>query len=206
MKKLMIVLSALLFLLAGCANLRPAAPSSLQPTAQTWQQRSAQLTRLNNWTILGAISIHQPQRTTIAHLQWQQHQRNYDIHLTGPFSVGGVHITGGIGYVTLAGVQKGAVEVASSPEALVRQQLGVELPISNMYYWVRGLPAPGVTAKQTLDNQNRLALLQQQNWTIRYQAYQTVNGIDLPSTIIMTNEDLSVKLVIKQWIIGADSR
>ena len=68
-----------------------------------------------------------------------------------------------------------------------------------MVYWVRGIPVPGGKATTQLDAQNRLAVLRQQGWEINYLAYTTVDGMDLPSTIQMSNGALQVKMVIKRW-------
>ena len=39
---------------------------------------------------------------------------------------------------------------AASPEQLLAEQWGFHLPVSNMKYWVRGLPVPGIPATTTV--------------------------------------------------------
>lgn len=194
---LIIILGALL---VGCATMQRAQPPSVA-IAKTPQQRTQQLQQLQSWNIKGVLGISQSNRTMLANLAWQQQGRQYNIRITGPLQLGGVQITGVPGRVRLVGGPKG-VQTATSPEALLQQEVGFQLPISNLYYWIRSLPAPRIPARTKFDAQGRLISLQQQGWDIQYQAYQTVNGLDLPSRMLLTNSDLRVKMVIKQWVIS----
>lgn len=204
-KKLLTLI--LITLLSGCASMAPApktqageqltATGQVSP-AETWAQRQSQLSAIHNWTLNSVISLRDAQKVTFANLRWQQSGREYEQNISGPFNIGGARIEGEPGNVTL---WQSAQEkyTATTPEGLVYKATGFSVPISSMVYWVRGIPVPGGKATTQLDAQNRLSVLRQQGWQINYLDYTTVNGMDLPSTIQMSNGPLQMKMVIKQW-------
>lgn len=205
-------------LLTGCASVKPPiaptqpAAASVggttlgtttpgQVKAATWDQHLSEVKQINSWALNGSVSITHSGKTDIASLQWQQQQmNNYNIMLSGPLSIGHVGISSHGGAVTLAQSGKQTV-TANSAEQLMQQQLGWQLPVSSMYYWVRGIPAPGGKPNMSLDSQNHLTQLAQQGWVITYDGYQQVQNVDLPNTVTMSNPRLQVRLVIKRWTL-----
>lgn len=187
-----------LLFLTACATITPAVPAG--ETAMTWQQRHAQLAAIRNWTLTSAFSVREGTQASIVSLTWQQQGSYFNQRIAGPFNLGGVRIYGSPGHVTLVRSANQQV-TASTPEELLQKELNIRLPISNLYYWVRGIPVPGIPASTRFDQYNHLISLQQSGWQVNYVDYTTVNGIDLPKTIQMTNGNLQVKMVIKQWQI-----
>ncbi len=186
--------------LASCATMQPA---SQLPQNQnvTWDSRATSLAKIQSWNLRGMIAIRTPKDSGSATLQWQQQQQNYyHISLFGPLGSHSVEITGRPGNVTLASAD-GKTFHANSPEELLAQQLGWRLPISNLYYWVRGIPVPGAASQKSFDSYHHLTQLTQNGWSIRYLSYTAVNGVDLPSKIFMDNPQLNVKIIINQWQI-----
>ena len=90
---------------------------------------------------------------------------------------------------------------AASPEALLSQQTGYRLPVSNLYYWIRGLPVPNMSAKKRLDSENKLTELNQAGWFIQFLGYQQKGGVEMPDKIFLSNQTMTVKIVIHQWQI-----
>lgn len=188
----------LVIFLSGCTALSPA-PSSTTGSTLSWKARSAALTRIQSWDVRGAVSIQHEDKTDLASLDWhQKHNNYYQFILFGPLGFGQVEIKGEPGTVTLQQSNKPLVS-AKTPELLMQNQLGWHMPVSHLYYWARGLPAPGVPAKKTFDAAQRLVKLQQQGWEIEYLAYQPVNQIDLPQKMQLSTDQLKIRLVIKQW-------
>jgi len=187
----------------GCAPLSksampiPTPASSLVMTAAERQQR---LMDLQNWTLSGAISLTQNKKTILSHLVWQQRGLAYQQLLSGPMNLGGVRIIGRPGTVQLWRSAQQVVS-ASDPESLMQRELGWHLPISNLYYWVRGLAVPHIPAIIERDQTNRTVLLKQQGWIIRYPQYRQFVGLDLPTEILLQGQELQAKMVIKHWRI-----
>lgn len=192
----------LILLLAGCARV-PQSPGAITSGQKlSWQQRQHQLLAINQWQLRGAFSVQTSQNVNMAHMNWQQNQRNYVITLSGPLNLGGARIVGQPGRVTLI-ASANKQYTASSPEELVQQEFGYRLPISNLYYWVRGVPVPKLSAKTQFDSQNHLIALRQEGWQIQYTDYTTASSVDLPTKIILVNPQLRIRMVINSWQIGS---
>lgn len=186
----------LILLLTGCATLK-APPPSANYQKQDWQQRRQALNQITHWNISGAFGIRQPQRNIIATYEWQQQQQSYHIHIFSSLAIYSANITGRPGYVTLSQSQNQHYS-ARSPEQLMQQQLGWRLPISNLYYWMRGLPAPG-RYQANFDAYGHITALDQEGWHIDYENYLTVGHVDLPQRLVISRPGLSVKIVVSQW-------
>lgn len=202
LKRLCLIPIVLSVLLAGCATVprqEPQPPSNLP--ILTWQKHVAQLDEINAWDIQGAVSIRQGARANMANLLWSQKGRqNYNISLFGPLGMGTIKIIGRADIAILLRSNKPGV-TAASPELLMQKQLGWRLPVSNLYYWVRGLPTPNIAASTQLDDRNRLIHLNQAGWAIQYSGYKVVNNVELPTRIDLSNPRLQIRIVIRQWQI-----
>ena len=82
---------------------------------------------------------------------------------------------------------------------MLEEQLGWQLPVSHLVWWVRGLPAPDSKSKLTLDGDSRLASLDQDGWQVQYLSYTEQNGYWLPERLKLHGKDLDVTLVVKDW-------
>jgi outer membrane lipoprotein LolB len=194
MKQILIVILSLL--LAACATL-PASQEA-QNKAISWSARQHQLTQITHWHINGAIAIKIEEHGQTASIDWQQQAlKNYVINLYGPLGMGRVTLTGTPEQVTLFAAGKSYK--AATPEALMQQVLGWQLPVQNLYYWIRGITAPTLAAKIDFDRFHHIQRLQQQGWQVNYQRYTSTDGIDLPSLLSLQHGNLHVKIVISRW-------
>lgn len=196
MRNLLLPLFALL--LAGCAGISPQESMVGPGNAEDWQTHKAQVNRIDGWQISGKIGIRAPQDSGSGTLFWLQRQEYFDIRLSGPLGRGATRLTGRPEAVTLEVAGQGRFE-AKSPEALVESQLGWQLPVSNLLWWIRGLPAPESRSSITLDSAGRLATLEQDGWSVQYLGYAENNGLALPSRIKLEGRNLQITLVIKDW-------
>lgn len=206
-RSLLLVLSVFLFsLLSACSTFGPNASSSSQlvdgsPLGNhfmTRKQHQAQVALIRDWTVQGSIAARSDQKGWNASYNWQQQNDNYTLVLFGPFGIDRTQLSGNPGKVTLTTAAQQQF-TANSPEALIQQQLGWSLPVTNLYYWLRGLPAPHMLSRQSYDINNHVVDLYQQGWHITYLRYIAVNGIDLPDRILLTNAQWQVRLVITKW-------
>ena len=93
----------------------------------------------------------------------------------------------------------GTVHHADSIDKLVRLQLGWEIPVDSLSWWVRGLVAPGDYEDRMIDDKGNLSELIQGGWTIEYGKYDTVEGISLPRKLTAHQADWKLKLAIRDW-------
>ena len=189
---------SLLTLLAGCAGLTSREAVEGQGDPQQWRAHKARVAALDGWQINGKVGIRAPKDSGSGTLFWLQRQEYFDIRLSGPLGRGATRLTGRPDAVSLEVAGQGRFE-ADSPEALVEAQLGWQLPVSHLLWWVRGLPAPDSRSRITLDAESHLAQLEQDGWKVDYQRYTEQNGYALPERIKLYGQNLEVTLVIKDW-------
>lgn len=155
---------------------------------------------VSSWNIRGSMAAKNKSKGWSATMNWvQRGSSTYQIRLMGPLGGGTVLISRSGGVVTLKDGPKTAT--SANAEDLLLKQTGIRLPVSNLYYWVRGLPAPGKVQGEQRDGANHLLMLRQNGYTINFTQYTTVKGIDLPSMIQLNGNGLMIKVRIRSWAI-----
>ena len=136
-------------------------------------------------------------------LRWQQAPNDFTIDFTGPFGQNLLGIAGRAGQVTLSEPGKEPIN-AKTAEELIRRNTGWTIPVAQLTYWVRGLPAP--TAKVTGFTPNAQGLigeLEQLGWKVVYGEYLSVNTaagiLAMPGRITAEFKDMRLTLVIREW-------
>jgi outer membrane lipoprotein LolB len=186
-----------LICLAGCASISPSPLS--QDKSTSFESRTQALTPIQTWNVKGLIAIRTAKNAYSANWNWQQiTYSNYKIELFGPLGAGAVQLIGRRNFVMLH-TSDGKEFTATHPESLLEQQLGWRLPVSYLYYWIRGLPVPAIPAEKHFDAYHHLSLLIQDGWRVDYPRYTPTNGIDLPNKMILTHPDITVKIIINRW-------
>lgn len=191
------VLSALL-VLSGCSSFSAKEQLTGVGQARAWQAHKEQIAPIDAWQISGKLGIRSDQESGSAILFWLQRQDYFDIRLSGPLGQGSTRLSGRQGAVTLDIANRGTFS-ATTAEALMQQQLGWSLPVENLLWWVRGLPAPHSKSRVQLNHNSVLTTLEQDQWLIEYLSYRDENGLQLPERIKLTGAGLNITLVIKQW-------
>lgn len=161
-------------------------------------QSRSPASKLSSWDLSGAMAARYQKKSTTASLSWlQQGAGNYQIRLSGPIGSGTILLKKSGQQVSL---QDGAKRYTSSnAESLLAKHTGLRIPVSALFYWVQGLPAPGSALSSKYDGNHHLLLLKQAGYTIEYTQYTQVQGRDLPTRIQLQGKDISMKVVIKRW-------
>jgi outer membrane lipoprotein LolB len=193
-----LIVFSLIALLAGCSSLTSREALEGQGDSARWQAHKQQVGSLDAWQISGKVGIRAPKDSGSGTLFGLQRQDYYDIRLSGPLGRGAARLTGRPGAILLEVANQGRYK-AASPEALLQQQLGLNLPVSHLLWWIRGLPSPNSKSRLTLDSASRLAQLRQDGWEVDYLSYAEQNGFWLPERLKLNGHDLQVTLVIKDW-------
>lgn len=193
-------------LATGCApKLKPEFQTGNQPALNVPQQagvtdktKSKASTAISSWEISGAMAARSKEKGWSAALNWlQQGPNQYQIRLMGPLGGGTVLVEKSGSTVTYV---DGPKRVSSSnADELLQRETGIRLPVHNLYYWVRGLPAPGAVQSSSNDNSGHLTSLTQSGYTIHYTNYTSVNNYDLPTRIQLQGKGVVIKLVVKHW-------
>ncbi len=193
-----ILLLLTFFGLASCSSLSP----RQQPTPEaspTWENRVGVLSDFQTWDLKGLIAIRNSRDAWSANWQWSQHQKDYTIGLFGPMGSHSIQLTGSPHSVLLE-TSDGKKFQSTSPESLLEQQLGWRLPVSDLYYWIRGLPVPSLPAEKKWDASHRFDYACSARMENRiFERYANFHHMELPSKMLLDNGTLNVKILINEW-------
>ena len=188
-------------LLAGCETLMEIIPSERDAAGPdaTWQAHARELSRFRNWSMLGVLALRSGGDTSRVTMRWHQARDAYHLRFMGPLGVGLFEIEG-----SPAGVEarypNGRRSSADSPEMLLEQEIGWTVPLQGLRYWLVGAPAPdSPTSKMEIDDQGRLARLEQAGWTVVYERYRELDDLALPGRVRFSNESVDATVVVRRW-------
>lgn len=200
--KTLLKIIALGLLLSGCAHKAVKAPL----ISEDWPQHKAQVEAQNHWQALGKLAVKVPNDGGSANLQWQQTGNQYEIDLKGPFGSGKLNISGKPGNVTLTEAGQ-PPQSAKTAEELIRKNTGWTIPVTQLAWWVRGLPDPSSKVTGFTPNaQGLIATLEQQGWTLTYGDYLMSTSpqgqLAMPGRIVAEYKDVRLTLVVREWNLG----
>jgi outer membrane lipoprotein LolB len=189
---------SLIALLAGCQQ--PIWVKKPVDTPETkWQQRAQQLENISAWRFDGRTVITQDKEGWNANIRWWQKYNAYSIKLSGPFAQGGVLLKGD-GTEVVMTTADGQMLSASSPEALLKENLGLDMPVSALRDWVRGMPYDEIGVDEVkYDELGHITFLKQKNWQIEFKRYIPFQTYSMPAKVFIRNDSLSMRLVIADW-------
>lgn len=195
-RKYPIKLILLFAILSGCASQAPV--EKLTPE-NAWRNHHHKVSTLTNWELTGRISIKLEKEAWSASLQWQQKEEEYFLRLTAPLGRGTYEISGNPENMQLR-MQKNETLQSDNPESLMQKNFGWYVPITGLSYWIKGIPATGKSADTLLfDDQGHLTDLSQSGWHVNYSRYKNIGEYQLPGRIVLENEKLKLRLVIRNW-------
>jgi outer membrane lipoprotein LolB len=158
-------------------------------TVVSKQARIQCLQQIPNWQAEGRVAIQDATQSQTASFKWQQNGSQYKVYIYSPFSTQSA---------TIAGDATSRRVLASNGLSDPELALDEHLPLEQLGYWARGLPTPN--SSPTLlkyDSFNQLQHLQQDDWQIEYQKYQSCVPVSLPEKLTLTDGTTKVKLVIR---------
>ena len=187
----------LLLTITACVPLLQQRPETSPDSL--WQQRYQALKKLDQWQFQGRTVIRQGKEALNAGLRWQANHNSNQIKIEGPFAQGGIALDCDDQQAVLT-MADGEKILATNPETLIQEVLGVSLPIDALDDWVRGMPDPSINIDRLeLDNKGQVTHLIQQGWDIQFLRYVPFEGHTLPVKIFIDKQDLSLRLVITRW-------
>lgn len=163
---------------------------------------------IQHWELRGRLAVRVEERGGQASLTWKRSAAQQDIRLNGPLGRGAVRVTQNEAGARLQDSEQ-RVFLASNAEALLYDYTSWRLPLTNLNFWVRGVPVPGLSSSQELDDAGRLLTLRQQGWLVQYQGYVQSGAHVLPNRLTLTysanpmNLDtppMEVRIVIDRWV------
>lgn len=200
---------SLLMLFAGCATqTRPSStilpPSPSTPAKELNEQRRQALTAIRHWSFKGRAAVQRGNEGWSATLHWDQHEDAYRLRMIAPLGRGTYEVLKQNGGVSLIDPTNNVFK-AGSPEELLAENLGWNLPISDIEFWVRGLLAPGPAPTQLdLDEGGLLKDFAVRGWRVSVLDYFWKDSIAMPRKLFINYGDMKIRLVISKWDLGTD--
>ena len=192
-----IALLSATFLLSACSSTPKKTPKEEFDSA-AWQSHQHEISQIHSWYAGSKIAVLTPDQGFGGHLSWQQDHQRYELDFVGPMGVGFMQVHGDATQTSLIIPDKPAY-TGNSPEQLLRIHTGYQLPVSQFYFWARGIPNPTLPHNKKTNPSGTLKQLQQLGWNIEYSKYQRYQALQLPSKIVMTKDTIKVKLVRLNW-------
>ena len=174
-------------LVSACTAVPPPANEN-----SDWAHQREQLQNFDSWGLRGRVNVRYDNESHTPSINWLQQNVDYRIRLWGTLNVGSTLIVGSPDNVTLE--NSGETRSASSPEELILGQLGYELPLSQLNYWIKGLPSPDSEFQLSFNELNQLSTIEQADWTINLSDMRQYGPISLPRDVVLTRPRNGIRL------------
>jgi len=172
------------------------------PPPPDWPARQAELLALESWRMTGRVAVVADGKGASASLDWRQDGATSDLALRGPFGAGGLRVLLLADSLVIEDGRGGRLAGVAA-RSFLAEQLGTELPLSALRYWLLGTPAPGEPASETLGEDGRLAAFEQSGWQVDLPRYEAFGADVLPVRLTASRGDVRVKLAVGAWEIGS---
>ncbi len=181
---------------SGCAQQQLHTANTLP---LSWAKHETNIQAIDHWRVQGKLGYRNSESKGSAWFDWTQRGEKFTIYLSGPFGAGTVKISSTPMGVTLS--QPGEENLsAPSSAALTEKLFGWHLPVEQLRYWVKGIPAKfSPSTLETFNEQGLIETLVQDNWEINIGPYQTHPKGKLPGKIKGISDGLAFTLLLKDW-------
>ncbi|WP_161569580.1 lipoprotein insertase outer membrane protein LolB [Veronia nyctiphanis] len=185
----------ILFFLSACSSV----PKTPDISWETQQQKLKALTEFEARGVVGFISLNQ---RISAKFIWEQNGENVKLRLYKDLA-GTLMTLKSANDVTEVTDKDGNIYQGTDAESLMKELTGIDLPVSNLPGWLKGLP--GKMEDYELDDKARVGSITSSdssaNWSLSYLMYTMENTVALPARINMNNGKQRVKIQIKDWVL-----
>ena len=164
--------------------------------------RAEMLSVIEEWKLVGRMSLDDGDRGGSGRLQWGVKNNSSELDFHGAMGRGAWHLQIGPEAATLKEAN-GVEQTAPDVNGLIQDNLGWQVPMDALHWWVRGLAAPGAHEELELDARGLLTSINQFGWRVSFSRYDSTTGIELPKKLNATRDNYRVKLAISRWQMGS---
>jgi len=153
------------------------------------------------WQIKGKLGVRSDSGNGSLSVNWQQNQDNYSIYTQAALGQGAATLEGNSTRLIISEAGKGSV-TSFEPNQLVEETFGWKIPITDLKYWVRGIPNPEqASATAQYDAAGNLTQLDQYGWSLIFSRYRQIQGWALPGRIRAKQGNTTLTLIIRDWVL-----
>ena len=160
-----------LLVLAGCSASDPLSrPDS--DRVRLYEVRQNSLSQVEEWAIEGRLAVNDGEDGGSGHLNWLWRDGFSRMDFYGALGRGAWKLTSDADGVLLE-LASGETYRADDVKQLAERQIGWEIPVDALAWWVLGLASPGEWETRELDEDGQLQTLGQYGWDHRIRRLQT---------------------------------
>ena len=169
--------------------------------------------KVSAWQLAGSFSYVDPEESGAGRIRWSFQGDLLDnlrlndvidqerVRLIGPIGTGSVELVSKDNRASL--ISGNQTSNGVDAESLLFNLTGWRLPVSEMRYWLFGMPSPNASGKFWLNEQGQLQTLQQSEWEIQFDRYVVdpilQQAVPKKITAVHRGNQAKVKLVIKSF-------
>lgn len=188
---------AALMLAAGCRTLPPGAP--VGPGADApWPEQRAALEKLDRYALNGRVAVAAQGQGFSATLRYQQQPRGSNLALDGPLGIGGLRVQIDGEDIEIATSRGEKLDGQSARDELERR-LGFQLPLTELRWWLLGIPAPGEASVNQDAGSGEIHDFTQGGWHVSINTRAAGLGFSLPQKMTAEREGARLKLFVQAW-------
>jgi len=188
---------AALMLAAGCRTLPPGAP--VGPGADApWPEQRAALEKLDHYALNGRVAVAAQGQGFSATLRYQQQPRGSNLALDGPLGIGGLRVQIDGEDIEIATSRGEKLDGQSARDELERR-LGFQLPLTELRWWLLGIPAPGEASVNQDAGSGEIHDFTQGGWRVSINTRAAGLGFSLPQKMTAEREGARLKLFVQGW-------
>jgi outer membrane lipoprotein LolB len=165
--------------------------------------RATQLLAMQHWKLEGKIAFITPQEKESAGISWRINEQSgtQQLNLNSYLGINVLDLTSEQAKHTIK--FDGKTYAGSNLPELIQSLTGLHLPLEALRFWLKGIPYNS-TDQILFDSTSHLptkltSLYQGDLWQINYQQYKTIGTYPLATKMMITKDDLLIKIAINKW-------
>ena len=168
-----------------------------------YEARRQQLEPAQDWSLSGKLAVSDGKDGGTGQLSWVHQGEVTRMSFRGTFGKGAWQLHSDHSKARLE-LADGSIHEAATISELVEIQVGWKVPVIALSSWIKGLAHPVDWESRELDQEGRLIKLDQLDWEVDFDNYQSVSGPWLPMKLTARKGGYRVKIVISEWKMGFD--
>lgn len=177
-------------------------PATTTAQDTLYQSRARDIESRQNWELEGRLAVNDGKDGGSGNFRWIHQPGSTHMDFHGALGRGAWRLDATEQGATLE-MANGGVTRAATISDLAQEELGWQIPLDALEWWVRGLQAPGKAQRAELDGRGLLTRLSQFGWDIEYGRYNDSDVVVMPYKMTARRQNQTVKLVVRRWFLMA---
>ena len=186
-------------LASGCALREP------RPDGAWLDEREALFAAHPVWSVTGRVGLSDGRRGGSLAFDWSADGDHHEVRLQTVTGGRQWRLRFGPTRAVLEGSEVGILQ-GRDPEPLVEAAVGWPIPIGELAWWIRGIVPPGGGSQVRFAADGTLEAASSPPWDIEFQRFDRRMGELLPVRIEANSADYRVRLVLRRWNLGSQTK